>query len=129
MAALTRPGSASAGSADRARRKKQAEDRQRREINLKIREIVDAHRLNDAKAELGRNFMFRGRIRKVHVTPVQMKALNAGDLGIVYLSGGYHLMTTEQLDLVREISAEHVVDLGGGDDDEDEFPVPDDISW
>lgn len=116
--------------ADKARRKKQAEDRQRRLLNNQIRDIVKASRLNRDDAELARNFLFRGRIRKIHVTAEQLKALNAGELGIVYLSGGYHLLDLEQAEKVRALSAEHVVDLGTDDNgDDEEFPVPDDLTW
>jgi len=114
---------------DHARRKKQAEDRKRRQINNDIRKIVEQHRLNDKKAEIPRNFMFRGRIRKIYVTAEQQKALNKGDLGFVYLSGGYHILAVEHLESVRKISAEHIPDLGGGDDEGEDHPVPDDLSW
>lgn len=90
---------------------KQAEDRRRRELNQAIREVVDAHRLNVADAEEPRYFMYRGRIRKVYVTPEQLAALNDGSLGIVYLSGGYHLLEPHYVEIVRGISIEHVVDL------------------
>lgn len=119
--------------ADDARQKKQAEDRQRRLLNNQIREIVKANRLNRDDAEVARNFLFRGRIRKINVTPDQLKALNAGELGIVYLSGGYHLLNLEALEKVQNLSADHVVALSSGDagdaSDDGEFPVPDDLSW
>ena len=115
--------------ADRARKKKQAEDRQRREINRAIKAIVGAHRKNSEKADIARNFMFRNRIRKVYVTREQQGALGEGALGIVYLSGGYHLLEAEHLEAVRIISAEHVVDLPDDAEDEDDHPVPDDLVW
>lgn len=115
--------------ADKARRKKQAEDRQRRLINQEIRKLVEQHRLNSDQAEIARNFMFRGRIRKLYVTADQHKALSKGDIGIVYLSGGYHLLGQEQLEAVSKIAADHVVDLAGNETEEEEFPVPDDLSW
>lgn len=116
--------------ADLARKRKQAEDRRRREINQAIREIVSAHRLNVETAELARNFLYKGRIRKLYVTAEQQQALSAGALGIVFLTGGYHLLAPEQVDAVRAISPEHVIDLGGAaDPDESEHPVPDDLAW
>jgi uncharacterized protein YaiL (DUF2058 family) len=116
--------------AEEARRKKIEEDRQRKLLNNAIRQIVKTHRLNREDADVGRNFMFRGRIRKIHVSPDQLKALNAGELGIAYLSGGYHLLAGEHVDAIRQLSAAHVPDLevGAGEDDE-EFPVPDDLIW
>ncbi len=115
--------------ADQARRKKQAEDRKRREINNEIRKIVEQYRLNSDKAEIPRNFMFRGRIRKLYVTPEQQQALHTGELGIAYLSGGYHLLAPEHLEAVRKISGDHIADLHAGDDNEDDHPVPDDLVW
>jgi uncharacterized protein YaiL (DUF2058 family) len=116
--------------ARKARQRKLAEDRRRREINLKIRTIVEPNRLNDEAADQARNFLYKGRIRKIHVTADQLKALNAGQLGVVYLAGGYHLLAPEHVESVRALSPEHVPDLGGGESgDEEEFPVPDDLSW
>lgn len=115
--------------ADRARKKKLAEDRQRRLLNNKIRKIVEEHRLNKVDAEITRNFMFRGRIRKLHVTAEQLKALNASELGIAYVSGGYHLLSNEHTSAVRRLSIEHVVDLGTETVEDGDHPVPDDISW
>ena len=114
---------------DLARRKKQAEDRRRREINTQIRKIVEVHRQNTDNAELARNFTFRGRIRKVNVTPEQFRALNSGELGVAYLSGGYHLLAPEHLEAVRRLSSEHIPDLDGGADEDGDYPVPDDLSW
>lgn len=115
--------------ADAARRRKLAEDRRRREINAKLRAIVEPHRQNREDADVARNFLFRGRIRKLYVTPEQQAALTAGDLGIVYLTGSYHLLAPEHLDAVRDVDPEHVVDLDSGGSDEEEFPVPDDLDW
>jgi len=116
--------------AERARQQKREEDRRRREVNKAIREIVSAERQNREDAEIARNFMFNGRIRKVYVTPEQQQALSMDELGIVYLAGSYHLLSPDSLKAVRQISAEHVVDLSlaAGDDDSD-HPVPDDLIW
>ena len=116
--------------ADTARKRKRAEDRQRRQLNQEIRAIVSKHRLNEANAEIPRHFMYRGRIRKINVTPDQLKALNTGEFGIAYLSGGYHLLAPEHLDAVRKLSADHIPDLVTDDpEEENEYPVPDDLSW
>ena len=115
---------------EQKRARKQEEDRKRREINKAIREIVKGKRLNKDDAEVARNFMYRSRIRKVYLTPEQHRALGAGELGLVYLSGGYHVLDKEHVDAVRKIAADHVVDLDdGADETEEEFPVPDDLVW
>ena len=114
---------------EETRRRKREEDRRRREINNAIRVIVNKERLNDKDAALARNFMFRDRIRKLYVTPEQNRALARGEMGLVYLSGGYHVLPLPAWEQVREIDAGHLVDLGVDDDPDEEFPVPDDISW
>ena len=113
------------------RQQKRADDLLRRQVNAKIQLLVDAHALNDKKAERKRNFLYKGRIRSVLVTPQQMKALNAGALGVVFIRGNYILMLPEHVEEVRTISADHVPDLSGHGQDQEEgaFKVPDDLSW
>jgi len=115
--------------ADRARKRQQAEERQRRELNRRIREIVEPDRQNREDAEIARNFIYKGRIRKIYVTAEQQAALNRGELGVVYLSGSYHLLAADRVDAVRQLSPEHVPDLGGADEDDGDHPVPDDLIW
>jgi len=117
-------------SVEQARARKREEDRKRREINKAIREVVKTNRLNSKDADVARNFMFRERIRKIYVTPEQHKALGEGSLGLVYLSGGYHVLDQEHIEAVRKIAADHIVDLNSKDEgDEEDFPVPDDLTW
>ena len=115
--------------AQAARQRKQEEVRRRRRLNKEIGEIVNSHRLNDPKAEVPRNFMNKGRIRKIHLTPEQLKALNEGRLGIAYLTGSYHLLDSEHVEAIRQISTEHIPDLGTDSPDDEDHPVPDDLIW
>lgn len=116
--------------AERARRRKIEEERRRRELNRAIREIVTAQRQNRDDADIARYFMYKGRIRKVYVTAEQQQALAADELGIVYLAGSYHLLQPEALGAVRQLSVEHVVDLGAETAGEDpDHPIPDDLVW
>jgi uncharacterized protein YaiL (DUF2058 family) len=116
--------------AEESRRRKQAEDEKRRRINKEIQAIVEANKLNDPKAELKRNFQYKGRIRSVLVNAEQLKLLNSGLLALVFLKGSYFLVTPEVAKQVRMISADHVPDLGGAEPEADgEHPVPDDLIW
>ena len=90
---------------------------------------MEPNRLNDPEAGLSRNFLFKGRIRKVNVTAEQLGALNDGRLGIVYLAGGYHILPPHIVEQVRSLSAEHVPDLAAGPDEDGQHPVPDDLIW
>ena len=49
---------------------------------------------------------------------------------IVYLSGNYHLMPTDQIDEIRQFSPDHIPDLAGAESEEEkDNPVPDDLIW
>jgi len=119
--------------AEAAREKKRLLDLERRRLNDAIRDIIMPRRLNDETAELTRNFLYRGRIRKVRVNTDQLKGLNEGTLGLVYLSGGYHILASEWVKVIGELSQDHVPDLSGGagehSSEDGEFPVPDDLVW
>jgi uncharacterized protein YaiL (DUF2058 family) len=112
-----------------SKQNKRLEDLKRRQVNNAIKAIVEPHRLNSPDAELARHFMYKGRIRKVNVTLEQFKALNEGELGLVYLSGGYHLLPSARVDEIRALSEEHVPDLSARTEEEEQFPVPDDLIW
>lgn len=117
-------------SAELKKQQKREQDLLRRQLNARIQALVEAHSLNDKKAELKRNFLYKGRIRSVLVTPEQLKQLNDGTLGVVFLRGSYILMLPEHVEEVRGISPDHVPDLGGDEPgEEEEFPVPDDLIW
>jgi uncharacterized protein YaiL (DUF2058 family) len=116
--------------AERTRRRKLEEERRRRELNRAIREIVTARRQNRDDADIARYFMYNGRIRKLYVTAEQQQALAADELGIVYLAGSYHLLEPEALADVRQLSVDHIVDLGAETASEDpDHPIPDDLVW
>ena len=92
--------------------------------------------LNDASAELTRHFDYNGKIRRVHVNEAQLKALNAGDLGVVQLDGRYLLVDAA---LAREVHAllpsllALLVDPDAQTADDPyadpKFAIPDDMVW
>lgn len=103
--------------------RKLEEDRRRAALNREIRQIVETGRLNLPDALEARYFMYKERIRKIHVSPEQLRELNEGSLGVVYLAGGYHLLTADGVEAVRKLSPAHVPELlvGEADDEEQEL--------
>ena len=109
---------------------KREQHRLRRETNQKIRKLVDEFAIRDETADSKRNFLFKGRIRSVLVTPDQIRAINEAALGIVYLSGNYHVMPIDKVTQIRQFAPEHVPDLQAGEaEDEQDHPVPDNLHW
>jgi uncharacterized protein YaiL (DUF2058 family) len=109
---------------------KREQERVRRETNQKIKALIKECAIRDAAADAKRNFIYKGRIRSVLATLEQIKAINAGSLGVVYLSGNYHLMPIDKVDVIRQFAPDHIPDLSGAEgEDEEENPVPDDLIW
>lgn len=105
-------------------------ERQRRQINQKIKAVIKDHAIRDAAADTKRNFLYKGRIRSVLATREQISKINDGSLGVVYLSGNYHLLPADQIEDIRQFSPDHIPDLKGAEsEDETENPVPDDLIW
>jgi len=110
--------------------RKREQERQRREINQKIKALIKESAVRDAAADSKRNFLYKGRIRSVLVTREQIGEINSGVLGVVYLSGNYHLMPVAKIEEIRQFAPDHVPDLRGVEsEDEKDNPVPDDLIW
>lgn len=109
---------------------KREKEKQRRLVNQKIKAMVKEFGVRDPDADCKRNFLYKGRIRSVLATRKQIDEINSGSLGVVYLSGNYHLMPTKNIVEIQQFAADHVPDLGGAEiEGEEDNPVPDDLIW
>jgi len=119
-----------------AEQAKQEAARLRREAKARLDAFLVGKTLNDPAAEHARHFPYGGKIKRVHVTPEQLKALNAGELGVVQSNGRYLLVTSAVLAEAKAIFPESValeVDpaappLADAYDDS-RFQIPDDLVW
>ena len=119
-----------------AERLKQEQARLRREARAKLAEFVKDKAVNDPAAEIARHFDYGGKIKRVYVNAEQLKALNAGLLGIVQLDGRYLLVEAAVLETAAEIFAPAMalkVDPSAAEGDDPyadpKFQVPDDLVW
>jgi uncharacterized protein YaiL (DUF2058 family) len=119
-----------------AEKAKQEEARIKREARAKLAEFVKDKGLNVADAEIARHFPYGGKIKRIYVTADQLKALNAGELGVVQLEGRYLLVTAEVLAGAEAIFAPAValkVDPNAPAEadpySDPQFQVPDDLVW
>jgi uncharacterized protein YaiL (DUF2058 family) len=115
---------------------KQEEARLRREARAKLAVLLEGKALNDPAAEHARHFEYGGKIKRVHVTPEQLVALNKGELGVVQSEGRYLLVTAEVLVQVKDVFAPAIaleVDPNAptpaGDYADPQFQIPDDLVW
>ena len=119
-----------------AERLKQEQARERREAKARLAELLKDRALNDPAAEIARHFDYGGKIKRIHVTPAQLKALNAGELGVVQLDGRYLLVTAELLGQCEAIFAPAIAlkvdpDAAIADDPyaDPQYRIPDDLVW
>ncbi len=119
-----------------AEKAKQEEARQRREARAKLAELVKDKALNAEAADIARHFPYGGKIKRIHVTADQLKALNAGELGVLQMDGRYLLVTAELLAQAEQVYAPSVAlkvdpDAPAGDDPyaDPQYQVPDDLVW
>ena len=115
---------------ERAVELKREQERQRRQTNLKIQALIKESAIRDPVAENKRSFIYKGRIRNVLANREQINEINSGAIGVVYLSGNYHLMPADKIEEIRQFAPDHIPDLSGAErEDEEENPVPDDLIW
>lgn len=119
-----------------AERLKQEEAARRRAAKARVAEILKDKTLNAAEAEHARHFEYGGKIKRIYVTPDQLKALNAGELAVVQLDGRYLLVTAalagEVAALLPSLLALKVDPNAPAADDpyaDPQYQVPDDLIW
>ena len=119
-----------------AERVKQEQARLRREAKARLEAFLKDKALNDAEADIARHFPYGGKIKRIYVNAGQLKALNAGELGVVQQNGRYLLVTSAVLAEVETIFAAAValkVDPNASAEEDPyadpKYQVPDDLVW
>ncbi|HEY5803309.1 MAG TPA: DUF2058 family protein [Lysobacter sp.] len=115
---------------------KQEEARLRREARARLTELVKDKALNDPAAEIARHFPYGGKIKRIYVNEAQLKALNAGELGVLQMDGRYVLVSAEMLAQAEQIFAAAIAlkvdpNAPAGEDPyaDPQYQVPDDLVW
>ncbi|KIQ95928.1 DUF2058 family protein [Lysobacter sp. A03] len=119
-----------------AEKAKQDAARERREARAKLNQLVQGKALNSADADIARHFEYGGKIKRIHVTAEQLKALNAGELGVLQADGRYLLVDAALLAEAEQVFAPAVAlkvdpDAPAADDPyaDPQYQVPDDLVW
>ncbi|MBO9880355.1 DUF2058 family protein [Xanthomonas sp. D-109] len=119
-----------------AERQKQEEARLRREARARLDELLKGQALNHAEADIARHFPYGGKIKRIYVTADQLKALNAGELGVLQQNGRYLLVTAALLDQAEAIFPAAValrVDPNAPAEEDPyadpKYQIPDDLVW
>jgi uncharacterized protein YaiL (DUF2058 family) len=106
-------------------------DREREARRVRLRERVDAIRLDDPQAEIKHYFSTGTKIKRIYVTEAQQAALLSGEIVIVVVSGKGRLVAATAMAELREIDPDVKV-IEPTSECEGEDPahrVPDDLRW
>ena len=111
-------------------------------LNLRIRELLDGHALNDRNAEVAFNFTREKTVRRVYVTDEQRRKLASGELAVVGFRRRHHIVpaaVADEIQTLRPIVFAYRAAQTGSDvpapgtaaedDSYRDFPIPDDLHW
>jgi uncharacterized protein YaiL (DUF2058 family) len=115
---------------------KQEAARLRREAKAKFDAFVAGKSLNVEAADIARHFEYGGKIKRVYVTAEQLKALNAGELGVLQQNGRYLVVAAAVLAEAEAIFPQGValkVDpdapVAADPYSDPQYQIPDDLVW
>jgi uncharacterized protein YaiL (DUF2058 family) len=107
-----------------------------REAKARLALLLKDKALNDPEADIARHFEYGGKIKRIHVSATQLKALNAGELGVAQMGGRYLLIPAALLIEAEAIFPVAVAlkvnpDAPPSDDPygDPSYQVPDDLVW
>ncbi|MDQ3288710.1 MAG: DUF2058 family protein [Pseudomonadota bacterium] len=119
-----------------AEQAKQEQARERREARARLATLVKDKVLNAADADIARHFPYGGKIKRIYVTVPQLKALNAGELGVLQMDGRYILVDAAVMAEAGNIFAPAIAlrvdpDAPAEEDPyaDPQYQVPDDLVW
>jgi uncharacterized protein YaiL (DUF2058 family) len=117
------------------REKQQAAQRKKLDKEA-VAGLLDGQTLNAPDADITRHFSYGGKIKRLYVTPAQLSALNAGELGVVQFNGRYCLVSKDITLAVRALLPSLVALYCDGNEeslpegyDDPRFRIPDDLIW
>jgi len=98
-------------------------------------DLIKQHELRNTKGPVDYKFADEGKVKSLLVSPEVQKQLRDGVTGIVWGSGGYHLVPRAAAEKIEERTPDRLVLLNTAtetlspDDPYAAFPVPDDLMW
>lgn len=121
---------------EQAEREKQEKALAKKQAKEAVARLLEGRALNSETAEIARHFMYGGKIKRVYVTPEQLGALNAGELGVVQFNGRYCLVPKDVALAVRDLLPALVALYCDGSEEslpddyaDPKYQVPDDLIW
>lgn len=134
--------------AQQARNEKAARDRglnqalnaaaNRKAIEAQIIQLIEKNKLDRRGGDVGFNFTFEQKIKKLYVSTLQQKLLSAGTIAIAQIAERFELIPGEVANKIAERDSQRVVfcaqDMGEDLKAEErdwykDYEIPDDLMW
>lgn len=105
----------------------------RRQMKADVQRLIDTTALKNFKGEEIYRFTLQNKIRELLVTEPVRKQIADGELAITRLNGVTRLIPAAIAAQIRSINPQWVVfittDADDSADEDEEFPIPDDLIW
>ena len=109
------------------------EAQRQKRMKAEIQEIIDSTALKQFKGEEIYRFTLQNKIRELLVSEPVRKQLVSGELAITRLNGVTRIIPSASATRICTINPQWLVfistDVSGPSDEDDEFPIPDDLVW
>lgn len=111
---------------------------QRKAINAQIKQLIETHKLEKGKGDIGFNFTDGKKVKKLYVTGLEQKQISAGILSIVKQGDQYEILPRKVADKIAERDQDRVIaceenpDVALTQEEQDwykDYEVPDDLNW
>ncbi len=105
----------------------------RRQMKADVQALIDEAALKNFKGEEIYRFTLQNKIRELLVSEPVRKQLANGELAITRLNGVTRLIPAATVSRIRNINPQWVIfittDADDSSDEDEEFPIPDDLIW
>lgn len=134
--------------AQQTREEKAARDRElnhalnqeanRKAVEAQIIQLIENHKLDRRGSDVGFNFTFDQKIKKLYVTRLQQKLLAAGNIAIGRIAERFELIPAQVASKIAERDAQRVIFCAQETDETLEaeergwykdYEIPDDLMW
>ena len=111
---------------------------QRKAINVQIKQLIEANKLEKGRGDVGFNFTDGKKVKNIYVTQLEYKQLSAGVLSIVKQGDQYEILPRPIADKIAERDQDRVVscqenaEVALTEEEQDwykDYEIPDDLMW
>ncbi len=119
---------------DRLLNQQREAEKREREITAQCRQMIQQQQVVvPDSAEVGYNFVYDKKIKKIYVTDTLQQQLSRGQLAIGVLDEKFYLVPDKFADKIEQRRPEMVIRIEAEETDEDDpyadFKIPDDLMW